>query len=91
VKQPKGKKTLGRDVFVGRSEKDSGTIGKILQGRRFHRAARVTEIEVRVKLTPSNLRHLDTLASGLESKGKGRFSRAELIRVAITLLSADDF
>ncbi|MBP2681033.1 MAG: hypothetical protein H6Q78_896 [Candidatus Krumholzibacteriota bacterium] len=91
MKQPKGKKTLGRDVFAGRSEKDSGAIGKILQGRRFPDEARVKEIEVRVKLTPSNLKHLEALASGLESKGKGRFSRNELIRVAITLLSADDF
>ena len=91
MKQPKRKKTLGRDVFVGRSEKDSGSIGKILQGRRFHAEARVKEIEVRVKLTPSNLKHLDALVSGLESKGKGRFSRNDLIRVAITLLSADDF
>jgi len=91
VKQIKQKKTLGRDVFVGRSEKESGVIGKMIQGRRVHEQARVKEIEVRVKLTPSNLKHLDALASGLESKGKGRFSRNELIRVAIALLSADDF
>jgi hypothetical protein len=91
VKQPKGKKTLGRDVFVARQERESGVIGKMLQGRRLHEEARVKEIEVRVKLTPSNLKHLDALASGLEAKGKGRFSRNELIRVAITLLSAEDF
>lgn len=89
--QPKRKKTLGRDVFVGRSDKESGTIGKILQGRRYHEDARIKEIEVRVKLTPSNLKHLDALKTSLESKGKGRFSRNDLIRVAIALLSADDF
>lgn len=91
MKPSKGKKTLGRDVFVGRPETGSGTIGKILQGRGFHGEARVKEIEVRVKLTPSNLKHLDALASGLEARGKGRLSRSELIRVAIALLSADDF
>lgn len=91
MKQPKGKRTLGRDVFGARSEKESGVIGKMLHGRRPREEARVKEIEVRVKLTPSNLKHLDTLASRLESKGKGLLSRNELIRVAITLLSADDF
>ena len=89
--QPKRKKTLGRDVFVGRSDRESGTIGKILQGRRLHEDARVKEIEVRVKLTPSNLKHLDALKTSLESQGKGKFSRNDLIRVAIALLSADDF
>jgi hypothetical protein len=89
--QPKRKKTLGRDVFGSRADKESGTIGKILQGRRFHEDARTREIEVRVRLTPSNLKHLEALRTGLESKGKGRFSRNELIRVAITLLSAEDF
>jgi hypothetical protein len=85
------KKTLGRDVFVDRPDKDSGTIAKILQGRRYQGDAQVKEIEVRVKLTPSNLKHLDAVRSRLESKGKGRMSRNDLIRVAITLLSDDDF
>jgi hypothetical protein len=34
---------------------------------------------------------LDVLKTSLESKGKGKFSRNDLIRVAIALLSADDF
>jgi hypothetical protein len=91
VKQPRRKKTLGRDVFGARSEKETGAIAKMIHGRRPHGDARVKEIEVRVRLTPSNLKHLDALASGLEAGGKGRFSRSELIRVAITLLSAEDF
>jgi hypothetical protein len=79
-------------VFVNPSEKEaSGTIKKILQGRRVRDEASVKEIEVRVKLTPSNLKQLDAIRSGLEKRGKGRFSRNDLIRVAITLLSVEDF
>jgi hypothetical protein len=91
VKPVKGRRKLGRDVFVARPERESGAIAKMLRGRRAHGDLRIKEIEVRVRLTPSNLKHLDALASGLEAKGRGRFSRTELIRVAITLLTADDF
>jgi len=90
--QPKRKKSLGRDVFVGPSQKDaSGTIKKILQGRRLRAEASVKEIEVRIKLTPSNLKQLDAIRTGVEKRGKGRLSRNDLIRVAITLLSVEDF
>jgi hypothetical protein len=51
----------------------------------------VKQIDVTVHLTPSNLKHLDALVTELEKAGKGRFSRNELIRVAITLLSVGDF
>ena len=90
--QPKRKKSLGRDVFFGPSQKDaSGTIKKILQGRRLRAEASVKEIEVRIKLTPSNLKQLDAIRTGVEKRGKGRLSRNDLIRVAITLLSVEDF
>jgi hypothetical protein len=49
------------------------------------------QIDVKVRLTPANLKHLDALVAELEKAGKGRFSRNELIRVAITLLSVGDF
>jgi hypothetical protein len=88
--QPKRKRSLGRDVFVGPAHKEaSGTIKKILQGRRADAA--VKEIDVRVKLTPSNLKQLDAIRADLEKRGKGRLSRNDLIRVAITLLSVEDF
>ena len=90
--QPKRKKSLGRDVFVGPAQKEaSGTIKKILQGRRIRPEAAVKEIEVRIKLTPSNLKQLDAIRAGVEKRGKGRMSRNDLIRVAITLLSVEDF
>lgn len=89
---PKKKKSLGRDVFERPADKASGqALRKILSGRRVADEASVREIEVRVKLTPSNLKHLDAIRARLESEGKGRFSRNDLIRVAIALLSAEDF
>ena len=91
--QPKRRKSLGRDVFDGTGQKraGSGPLAKLLTGRRPADEATVKEIDVRIKLTPSNLKQLDTIRSRLESQGKGRFSRNELIRVAIALLSAEDF
>ena len=87
----KKKRSLGRDVFDRPSEKSgAGTLRKILAGRQRSEAA-IKEIEVRIKLTPSNLKQLDAIRARLESEGKGRFSRNDLIRVAIALLSAEDF
>ncbi len=90
--QPKKKKSLGRDVFGGASDKAaSGSLKKVLGARGIRDEASVKEIEVRVKLTPANLKQLDAVRAGLEKKGKGRLSRNDLIRVAITLLSVEDF
>lgn len=86
------KRSLGRDVFESTpDESQSGTIKKILEGKRFRDQPAAKEVEVRVKLTPSAIKHLDTIRAQLEKAGKGRFSRDELIRVAITLLSTGDF
>ena len=91
--QPKRKRSLGRDVFDRPSEKrpDRGTLKKLMAGRHPPAEASVREIEVKIKLTPSNLKQLDAVKARLESQGKGRFSRNDLIRVAIALLSAEDF
>jgi hypothetical protein len=90
--QPKKKKSLGRDVFERPVERSGeGALGKIMSGRRVPHEASVKEIEVRVKLTPSNLKQLDAIRARLEAEGKGRLSRNDLIRVAIALLSAEDF
>jgi len=51
----------------------------------------VREVEVRIKLTASNIRHLDRLREELIRSGKGEYSRSDLIRIAINLLSAEDF
>lgn len=86
------KRSLGRDVFETTSDdKKSGTIKKILEGKRFKPKAAAREVEVKVKLTPSNIKHLDAIRAELEKKGKGPLTRNDLIRVAITLLTAEDF
>ncbi len=89
---PKKKRSLGRDAFERPADKaGAGTLEKILAGRRAPGHVAAKEIEVRIKLTPSNLKQLDAIRARLESEGKGRFSRNDLIRVAIALLSAEDF
>jgi hypothetical protein len=63
----------------------------LIKGSGIRGSAEVKEVEVKVKLTPSNLKHLDNLSAELEKKGKGRYSRSKLIRVAIALLRSSDF
>lgn len=88
----KRKRSLGHDVFGGESEeRQSGTLKKILEGKRFKEQAAAKEVEVQVKLTPSNIKHLDAIRAELKKMNKGGLTRDELIRVAITLLSAEDF
>jgi hypothetical protein len=86
------KRSLGRDVFGdSRPSQKSKALKNMIEGetrRSGPKGAR--EVEVKVKLTPSNIKHLDALVAELERRGKGRFTRNELIRVAITLLSAED-
>jgi hypothetical protein len=88
----KKKPSLGRDVFDGPGDRTrSEAVKKILQNRVQKAPASAKEVEVKVSLTPSNIRHLETLLRELERAGKGQFTRDELIRVAITLLSVSDF
>jgi hypothetical protein len=88
----KNKRSLGRDVFSGTpDEKRSETVKKILERRVQSEPPGAKQVDVTVKLTPSNIKHLDALATELERAGKGQFTRDELIRVAITLLSVGDF
>ena len=90
--QDKKKKSLGRDVFGNEPDKNrSGTLKKILEGKRYREQATAKEVELTVKLTPSNIKHLEVIRAELEKAGKGRLSRSEMIRVAITLLSSEDF
>lgn len=88
----KRKKSLGRDAFEDEKEApSSNSLKNLIKGSGIRGRAEVKEVEVKVKLTPSNLKHLDGLIAELERKGKGRFSRSKLIRVAITLLRSSDF
>jgi hypothetical protein len=91
VSKPK-KKSLGRDAFEdNNNEMASNSLKKLITGSGLKGRVDPKEVEVKVKLTPSNLKHLDNLIVQLEKQGKGNFSRNELIRVAITLLGSADF
>ena len=88
----KSKRSLGRDVFDKAADtKKSDAIEKLIKGRGPADGPKAKHVEARIKLTPHNIKHLDTLLATLEQQGKGRFSRSELIRVAISLLSSEDF
>lgn len=86
----KNKRALGRDPFEDEGEEPrSDTVEKLVKGR--HAAPpEAKEVTVNVRLTPSNLKHLDAIRRALAQRGKKDVSRNDLIRIAITLLSADD-
>ena len=88
----KPKKSLGRDVFTGDpSGGRPNSLKKILDGTEGKGAAAAKEVDVRIKLTPANIKHLDALRAELDKSGKGRYTRNELIRVAIMMLREGDF
>jgi len=83
------KKSLGRDPFEDEKEqRPAGTVEKLIKGRA--QAPEAREVSVTVRLTPSNLKHLDGIRTELAARGKRGVSRNELIRIAISLLTADD-
>ena len=101
---PRRKRSLGRDVFEKKPQSvESEALKKIIEGRdrqgearearpaRPARPARTRQIDVTVKLSPADLKHLDRLLGELEKRGRGDLTRNDLIRIGISLLSADDF
>lgn len=83
------RKSLGRDAFEDHKEApEAGTVKKLIRGR-SPLAPDAREVEVRVRLTPATLKHIDEVAARLAARGR-RVSRDELIRIAITLLSPED-
>lgn len=85
------KKSLGRDPFEDPSEDpSSSSVEKLIKGTVPGREPGAKEVPVSVKLTPSNIKHLDALRAELARRGKPGLSRNDLIRIAITLLTADD-
>jgi hypothetical protein len=86
----KKKQSLGRDPFEDDNEEPrSDTVEKLIKGRHAG-SPEAKEVSVNVRLTPSNLKHLDAIRRALAKRGKAGVSRNDLIRIAITLLSADD-
>lgn len=86
----KKKQSIGRDPFEDSNEDvPSGTVEKLIKGR-APGTPEAKEVSVNVKLTPSNIKHLDAIRRELAARGRGGLSSNDLIRIAITLLSADD-
>lgn len=84
------KRSLGRDPFEDENEgRPSSSVEKLIKGRPAG-TPEPREVTVSVRLTPSNIKQLDSIRRQLAAAGKGEFSRNDLIRIAITLLSADD-
>ena len=87
----KKKKSLGRDPFEDNKEnKPSSSVEKLIKNKSPHGTPEAKEVPVNIKLTPSNIKHLDDIRTKLARRGKGKKSRNDLIRIAITLLSVDD-
>jgi hypothetical protein len=83
------RKSLGRDPFDDKkSERESDTVSRLIRGR-SPLLPDAREVEVKVRLTPSTMKHLDVVRKLLASRGR-EISRDELIRIAITLLTAED-
>lgn len=85
----KKKRSLGRDPFEDDAPSPSGTVEKLIKARPAG-SPEAREVAVNVRLTPANIKHLDAIRRGLAAAGKGEYSRNDLIRIAIALLSADD-
>jgi hypothetical protein len=88
----KKKKSLGRDPFDDRKQQlRSGSVERLIKGKGLPGGAGgAREVPVNVKLTPANLKHLDTIRAKLAEQGKGSYTRSDLIRIAIALLSVED-
>lgn len=83
------KKRMGRDPFDEKeSPRESDTVARLIRGR-SPLAPDARAVPVTVGLTPATLKHLDALQRRLAERGR-EISRDELIRIAITLLSAED-
>ena len=84
------RKKLGRDPFDDhKGAQQSSTVKKLIRGNPKG-AGVAREVEVAVRLTPANLKQLDRVNQQLVKRGRPGLTRDELIRIAITLLSADD-
>jgi hypothetical protein len=85
------KKSLGRNPFAGHADKKtSGALKQLIQGKGLKGGSDTKEVDVTVKLTPANLKQLDAVRQRLAESGKGVYTRDQLIRIAIALLSSED-
>ena len=84
------KRSLGSDPFDEEKGKHrSSSVEKLIKGRPPVSGS-TREVEMTVRLTPANLKHLDHIRAQLEARSRPGMTYDDLIRIAITLLSADD-
>jgi hypothetical protein len=87
----KKKKSLGRDPFDdAKQQPSSNSVEKLIKGKGLKSGPEAKEVQVNVKLTPSNLKQIEAIRTELARQGKGEYTRDDLIRIAITLLSPED-
>ena len=87
---PKKKTSLGRDPFDDANDAPrSNSVEKLIRGG-ARKSAGPKEVVVNVRLTPPNLKHLDRVLEQVAARGRNDVTRNDLIRIAITLLTADD-
>jgi len=80
---------MGRDPFDDKKNtRESETVSRLIKGK-SPLAPDAREVEVKVRLTPATMKHLDAVRERLAARGR-KISRDELIRIAITLLSPED-
>jgi len=83
------KKRIRRDPFDEKQgANEPGTVARLIRGR-SPLSPDAREVPVTVRLTPATLKHLDELHRRLAARGR-EVSRDELIRIAVTLLKAED-
>lgn len=88
----KKRKSLGRNIFeIAPAGEKSQAVQRLITGRSAEPSDEEASIDVQISLSPSDLEHLDTLSAKLKEVGKGSFSRDELVRISIALLSFSDF
>lgn len=86
----KKKSSLGRDPFEGDDvSAPSNSVEKLMKGRPAP-TPEAREVSVNVRLTPASIKHLDSIRRELAAAGRGDYTRNDLIRIAIALLSAGD-
>lgn len=80
---------MGRDPFDDKKNtRESETVSRLIKGK-SPLAPDAREVEVKLRLTPATMKHLDLVRERLAARGR-EISRDELVRIAITLLSAED-
>ena len=80
---------MGRDPFEDANESpNSRSVEKLIRGK-SPLVPDTRAVEVTLRLTPGALKHLASVRAKLAARGR-EVSEDELVRIAITLLSAED-